>query len=135
MTLCNNPNPQDEMQAQVSLHHCVAVAIIRGAARIQDLDTTTAVQDPVRMALQQRRTASLDPSLASDAAIVTVTLVEGARHTCNIEHGIGSAARPMTNDDLETSLPSWRFRSWVSNEPGPSCASVGIWNCCPMPVN
>ena len=102
MALCNNRNPKDEMQAHVSLHHWAAVAFIRGTARIQDMNTETAVKDPMLMAFQDRVEAALDPSVAADAAEVTVTLTDGARHTCRIDHGIGSAARPMTDDELET---------------------------------
>lgn len=101
MALCNNRNPQDEMQAHVSLHHWTAVAFIRGTARIQDMDTRTAVKDPALMAFQDRVEATQDPAKASDAAEVTVTLTDGSRHTSRIEHGIGSAARPMTDAELE----------------------------------
>jgi 2-methylcitrate dehydratase PrpD len=101
MALCNNRNPKDEMQAHVSLHHWTAVCLIRGTARIVDMDTETAVRDPALMAFQAKVEATLDPSLASDAAIVTITLRDGRTHTCRIEHGIGSAARPMTNAELE----------------------------------
>jgi len=102
MALCNNRNPRDEMQAHVSLHHWTAVCFVRGTARIQDMDTGTAVKDPDLMAFQDRVAASLDPNRASDSAEVTVVLTDGSRHTVNIEHGIGSAARPMTNTELET---------------------------------
>jgi 2-methylcitrate dehydratase PrpD len=101
MALCNNRNPQDEMQAHVSLHHWTAVAFVRGTARIQDMDTETAVKDPALMAFQDRVEATLDATRAADAAEVTVTLTDGMRHTCRIEHGIGSAARPMTDAELE----------------------------------
>jgi 2-methylcitrate dehydratase PrpD len=101
MALCNNRNPQDEMQAHVSLHHWTAVAFIRGTARIQDMDTETAVRDPALMAFQDRVEATLDPSLAADAAIVTLTMADGATLTCRVEHGIGSATRPMTDAELE----------------------------------
>jgi 2-methylcitrate dehydratase PrpD len=101
MALCNNRNPADEMQAHVSLHHWTAVCFTRGTTRIQDMDTETAVRDPGLMRFQDRVQATLDPSLASDAAVVTVTMADGARHTGRIEHGIGSAARPMTDTDLE----------------------------------
>ncbi|MDR3531812.1 MAG: MmgE/PrpD family protein [Rhodopila sp.] len=101
MALCNNRNPKDEMQAHVSLHHWTAVAFIRGTARIQDMDTETAVKDPALMAFQDRVEATLDPNRAADAAEVTVTLTDGTNYTCRIEHGIGSAARPMTNAELE----------------------------------
>jgi 2-methylcitrate dehydratase PrpD len=90
------------MQALVSLHHWTAVAFIRGTARIQDMDTETAVKDPALMAFQDRVQATLDPALANDAAVVTVTMTDGASYTLRIDHGIGSAARPMTNAQLET---------------------------------
>ena len=97
MALCNNRNPVDEMQAHVSLHHWTAVGFIRGIARIQDMDTETAVKNPALMAFQDRVEATLDPTRAADAAEVTVTLTDGTRHTIRIDHGTGSAARPMTD--------------------------------------
>ncbi|MBV9248403.1 MAG: hypothetical protein JO227_04035 [Acetobacteraceae bacterium] len=45
--------------------------------------------------------AELEPTLAADAAEVTVTMTEGARHTCRITHCTGSASRPMTDAELE----------------------------------
>ncbi len=101
MALCNNRNPKDEMQAHVSLHHWTAVCFIRGTARIVDMDTETAVRDPALIAFQAKVEATLDPSLASDAAVVTITLRDGRKHACRIDHGIGSAARPMSNAELE----------------------------------
>ncbi len=101
MALCNNRNPADEMQAHVSLHHWTAVAFIRGTARIQDMDTETAVKDPALRSFQDKVEATLNPALAGDAAIVTVTLTDGSRHECAILHGIGSASNPMSNGDLE----------------------------------
>ena len=101
MTLCNRRNPKDEMQAHVSLHHWTAVAFIRGTARIQDMDTATAVKDPGLMAFQDKVEATLNPAFAADSTQVTVTMTDGKRHVCKIEHGIGSAARPMTNAELE----------------------------------
>jgi len=101
MALCNNRNPKDEMQAHVSLHHWTAVAFIRGTARIQDMDTQTAVKDPALKAFQDRVAATLDPTRAADAAEVVVTLTDGTQYTCRIDHGIGSAARPMTDAELE----------------------------------
>jgi 2-methylcitrate dehydratase PrpD len=101
MALCNNRNPKDEMQAHVSLHHWVAVCFIRGTVRIQDMDTATAVQDPALRAFQDRVEATLDPGRPADSAEVTVTMMDGQRYTSLIEHGIGSAGRPMTDAELE----------------------------------
>jgi 2-methylcitrate dehydratase PrpD len=101
MALCNNRSPKDEMQAHVSLHHWTAVCLIRGTARIADMDTETAVRDPALMAFQDRVEATLDPHRAADSAAVTVTMTDGRRYISDIEHGIGSAARPMTDAELE----------------------------------
>ena len=101
MALCNNRNPRDELQAHVSLHHWCAVCFIRGTARIEDMDTDTAAQDPALMAFQDRVEATLDPGRASDSAAVAVTMVDGARHVCDVDHAIGSTTRPMTNGQLE----------------------------------
>ena len=101
MALCNRRNPKDELQAHVSLHHWTAVALNRGTARIQDMDTETAVRDPALMAFQDKVEATLNSALAADAAVVTVTMSDGGTYTCVIEHGIGSASRPMTNAELE----------------------------------
>jgi 2-methylcitrate dehydratase PrpD len=101
MALCNNRDPKNEMQAHVSLHHWVAVCFIRGTVRIQDMDTETAVKDPALMAFQARVEATLDAGRTPDSAEVTVTLVDGRQLVSAIEHGIGSAARPMTDAELE----------------------------------
>src|ERR1700733_12147671 len=101
MALCNNPNPKDEMQAHVSLHHWTAVALIRGTARIKDMETETAVKDPALMAFQSKVEATLNPALAADQTEVTITMTDGATHVCRIEHGIGSKLNPMSNADLE----------------------------------
>jgi 2-methylcitrate dehydratase PrpD len=101
MALCNNRDPKDEMQAHVSLHHWTALAFIRGTARIQDMDTETAVKDPKLMAFQSKVEATLSPAIAADQAEVTITMTDGTRHACRIEHGIGSKRNPMSDADLE----------------------------------
>jgi 2-methylcitrate dehydratase PrpD len=101
MALCNNRNPKDELQAHVSLHHWTAVALIRGTARIKDMDTETAVRDPALMAFQSKVEATLNPALAADQTEVTITMTDGSKHFCRIEHGIGSKLNPMSNEDLE----------------------------------
>jgi 2-methylcitrate dehydratase PrpD len=101
MALCNRRNPQDEMQAHVSLHHWVAIAFLRGSARIQDMDTETAVRDPAVAEFQARVDAEEDGAVAADAAEVTVTTSDGMRHSTRIDHCLGSASRPMTNAELQ----------------------------------
>jgi 2-methylcitrate dehydratase PrpD len=52
------------------------------------------------MAFQDKVAAEGDPGTAADASEVTVTLKDGSRHTCRIDHCIGSASNPMTDEQL-----------------------------------
>ncbi len=99
MALCDRRNPQNELQAHVSLYHWTAAALIRGVARIEELQDPT-VQDPAIMAFQDKVEAAGDPAVAADAAVVTITLKDGRSHTCRIDHCIGSASNPMTDAQL-----------------------------------
>ncbi len=99
MALCDRRNPQNELQAHVSLYHWTAAVLIRGTARIAELQDPT-VQDPAIIAFQDKVTTQLDDSLKADATEVTITLKDGRNHTCRIDHCIGSATNPMTDEQL-----------------------------------
>jgi 2-methylcitrate dehydratase PrpD len=99
MALCDRRNPQNELQAHVSLYHWTAAALIRGCAQIQELQDPT-VQDPVVIGFQDKVEAAGHPAMAADAAEVTITLKNGTRHTCRVDHCIGSTANPMTDEQL-----------------------------------
>jgi 2-methylcitrate dehydratase PrpD len=99
MALCDRRNPQNELQAHVSLYHWTAATLIRGTARIHELQDPT-VQDPAVMAFQDKVEAIGDPSVTADSAEVTITLKDGRSHACRIDHCIGSAANPMTDAQL-----------------------------------
>lgn len=102
MIICNRPHPQDEETAIVSLQHWTAVALLRGTASLTDLDTQKSVRDPAIQAFQDRIDAELDPSLAADAAVVTVRMVDGTTHTAQIDHCLGSAKNPLTDEQLQS---------------------------------
>ena len=99
MALCDRRNPQNELQAHVSLYHWTAATLIRGAARIDELQDAT-VRDPEISAFQDKVEAVRDASTAADAAEVTILLKNGQSHVCRIEHCIGSASNPMTDAQL-----------------------------------
>lgn len=99
MALCDRRNPQNELQAHVSLYHWTAAVLLRGTARIPELQDPT-VQDPAVIAFQDKVATERDDSLKGDAAVVTITLKDGRSHTCRIDHCIGSAANPMTDEQL-----------------------------------
>jgi 2-methylcitrate dehydratase PrpD len=99
MALCDRRNPQNELQAHVSLYHWTAATLIRGTARIEELQDPT-VRDPVIAAFQDKIMVVGDESVSADAAEVTVALKDGRIHTCRINHCIGSATNPMTDAQL-----------------------------------
>jgi 2-methylcitrate dehydratase PrpD len=99
MALCDRRNPQNELQAHVSLYHWTAATLIRGLARIEELQDRT-VRDPAIATFQDKVEASGEAGMAADAAEVTITLKDGRRHTCRIDHCIGSASNPMTDAQL-----------------------------------
>jgi 2-methylcitrate dehydratase PrpD len=100
MALTDRRNATDEFQTHVSLYHWVAVAFIRGTARTTDMLTEVAL-DPVIVAFQDRITAVRDEAITPDAAEVVVSLRDGQKLTCRIEHCIGSESQPMTDEQLE----------------------------------
>ena len=53
MALCDRRNPQNELQAHVSLYHWTAATLIRGTARIEELQDPT-VRDPAIVAFQDK---------------------------------------------------------------------------------
>lgn len=99
MALCDRRNPQNELQAHVSLYHWTAATLIRGTARIEELQDPT-VQDPAVIAFQDRIEVVGDSAIAADAAEVTISLQDGRVHTCRIDHCTGSATNPMTDEQL-----------------------------------
>ena len=99
MALCDRRNPQNELQAHVSLYHWTAATLIRGTARIEELQDA-AVHDPAIAAFQDRVAVVGDAAIAADAAEVVVTMKDGRSFACRIEHCIGSATNPMTDEQL-----------------------------------
>ena len=99
MALCDRRNPQNELQAHVSLYHWTAATLIRGTAGIEELHDAT-VRDPAIGAFQDKVETVRDASVAADATEVTIMLKNGISHVCRIDHCIGSATSPMTDTQL-----------------------------------
>lgn len=102
LALTDRPHPKDELDAHVSLQHWVAISFIRGTTLIEDMDTEGAVLDPGIVRFQDNVEAVADDAFEADGAEVQITLRDGRSLTSRIEHCIGSAARPMTDRELDT---------------------------------
>jgi 2-methylcitrate dehydratase PrpD len=101
LALTDRRHPKDRLGARVSLYHWVAVSLIRGAARIDDMDTNSAVLEPAIVRFQDKIETVGDEVVALDGAEVTVRLQDGRSLVSRVEHCVGSASRPMTDSDLE----------------------------------
>ena len=101
LALTDRRHPKNNLEARVSLYHWVAVALIRGTARIEDMDTEGAVREPTIARFQDRIETVSDDAIAMDGAEVAVRLRDGRSFVSRVEHCSGSASRPMTDSALE----------------------------------
>jgi len=99
LALCDRPAPKDEFEAQVSLQHWVAAALVRGRAGIAE-GSQESVRDGAIAALRGRVQVSADANVAPDATHLALALSDGRSLACGIEHALGSKHRPMSDADL-----------------------------------
>lgn len=92
--------PRHAYDAQVSLYHWAAAALVRKAAGLREA-SDACVTDADVVAMRRRISASEDASLRGDEAIATLTLRDGTTRRVHVEHCLGSAARPLTDRELE----------------------------------
>ena len=92
--------PVNVFDAQVSLYHWVAAALVFGRAGLEQGELAAVTHPEVR-SLQERTFVETLTSLGSDAAIVEVRTRQGQIHRAAVEHATGSAARPMTDAQLD----------------------------------
>jgi 2-methylcitrate dehydratase PrpD len=93
----------NERDARVSIHHCVACALLLGAAGVPEF-AEAGVFRPEIVALRQKVRAELDPSLADGAARVMIQLASGEVLTEVVTDARGSLADPLSDRDLEAKL-------------------------------
>jgi 2-methylcitrate dehydratase PrpD len=91
--------PTSGLQSKFSIFHSIAVALLDGAAGINQFgDRRAAAREVVE--LRERVRVEADPTLATDQAEVSL-VVGGQRHSVFVEHASGTAESPMSDGDLE----------------------------------
>lgn len=90
----------NERDARVSIHHCAAVALLFGAAGLKEF-SDVAVHDPAVVALRSLTRVRLNAASPKGAASVTVRTTDGRRLETTMLHPRGSAARPLSNQEIE----------------------------------
>lgn len=138
--LTGKTDPQHGYDAQVSVYHWAAAALHHGAAGLPQT-SDECVRDPQVVALRKRVHAAVAEKLKPDEAEATVTLRDGRTVRAHIRNCLGSAARPMSDAELEKKfldqaadmLPPRRARQlvdqcWnIASAEDVGRAAPGIW--------
>ena len=101
----DRPMPRSGRTASVSTQHTAAVCFLYGDAGIERY-TDDCVLNAQVQTLGNRVTLEDDPTLAIEAAHVTVHTTDGAVHEAHVTNALGSLARPMTDAQVEAKVRS-----------------------------
>jgi 2-methylcitrate dehydratase PrpD len=99
----DRPDISTGREAQVSVQHAIAAALIAGRAGIDEF-TDACVRDPRFAALRGKVTVRGDEHVDTDAATVAITTADGKLHQVSQSHARGSTFNPMTEQELEDKL-------------------------------
>lgn len=88
------------LDSKFSIYHAVAAAFVRGYAGPDEF-SDEAANDPVIQSLRQRVKVTVDPSVRTDEAFLTLLTIDGRTIEKHVDHAVGSLERPLTDSDLE----------------------------------
>jgi 2-methylcitrate dehydratase PrpD len=100
LTLTGKKTPQTGLEGKFSVYYAAAVALVKGAAGEKQFSDQL-VKDPVIVALRDRVSTTVDPSIKAEQVRVIITLKDGRRLEQYIENAIGSVKNPMSDEALE----------------------------------
>jgi 2-methylcitrate dehydratase PrpD len=100
LQLTSKKAPGSGLESKFSIYHAASVALIEGAAGIKEFSDQAARNASV-IALRDRVTAVIDPSIREDQVRITVLMKDGRRLEKFVEHAVGSVEHPMSDSDLE----------------------------------
>jgi 2-methylcitrate dehydratase PrpD len=93
----------NERDARVSIHHCVACGLLLGAAGVPEFSAGIVFRPDI-VALRQKVRAQLDASLPDGAARVNIHLASGEILSETVMAARGSLADPLSDLELEAKL-------------------------------
>ena len=107
----DRPGIRTGREAQVSLQHAVAAALVRGRAGLAEF-TDGAVADPAISALRRKVEVAPANHLSTIAAEMDIVTADGRTHALATAAARGSAANPLKDgeieDKLRTEADSWQ---------------------------
>lgn len=107
----DRPDVRTGREAQVSLQHAVAAALVRGKAGLEQF-TDACVNDPAVSAMRRKVEVAASPGLSTIAAEMDFVTADGRTHTVSTQAARGSAANPLKDSEIEdklrTEAASWQ---------------------------
>ena len=107
----DRPTVATGREAQVSLQHAVAAALVHGKAGLAQF-TDACVADPAVSDMRKRIEVAADTSLSTIAVDMEVSTKDGKKHPVATRAARGSAANPLKDgeieDKLRTEAASWQ---------------------------
>lgn len=98
-------------EAQVSLQHAVAAALVTGKAGLEQF-TDACVADPAVAAMRRRVSVTAKPALSAIAAEMDIVTADGRTHSLATHAARGSSANPQSDAEIERKLideaAAWR---------------------------
>jgi 2-methylcitrate dehydratase PrpD len=120
----DRPDVSTGREAQVSVQHAVAAALVFGKAGL-DQFTDACVHDPDVLKLRSKVEVVRDESFPTTAAAVEITTADGRTHNLAQTAARGSDANPLSDHDLEEKLRT-AAKGWNPNYDAASLIEA-IW--------
>jgi len=99
LELTGKTAPRTGLEGKFSVYHACAAGIVFGRAGEAEFSDEAVGRDDL-VALRGRVRAVVDPTIAEDAADVTITLADGRKLHTFVAHAIGSLERPLDDAAL-----------------------------------
>jgi 2-methylcitrate dehydratase PrpD len=107
----DRPEPATGREAQVSLQHAMAAALLLGKAGLEQF-TDACVADEAIKALRHKVEVAADPAISTIAVEVDFWTAAGRKHSVSTKAARGSTANPLKDAEIEQKLrdeaKSWR---------------------------
>jgi 2-methylcitrate dehydratase PrpD len=100
LELVDRPEVSVGLEGKFSAQHCMAVALVDGAAGPAQF-TDAKAHDPAIAALRRRVRLIRDDRLGEDEARVRLVLAGGTALEHHVTHAVGSPGNPMTDEHLD----------------------------------
>jgi len=99
----DRPNVATGREAQVSLQHAVAAALVQGRVGLEQF-TDACVNDPAVRAMRKRIEVASDPGISTIAVEMDFFTADGKKQSVSTKAARGSAANPLKDKEIEEKL-------------------------------